>query len=73
MTRDGEYRERKDNRKMNMEEYYMDWFVFYSHSGLPVCAMRERVNRYDHSFRNILTAPEVYAILKIAGNYFLLS
>ena len=56
-----------------MEEYYMDWFVFYSHSGLPVCAKCERVNRYDPSFRNILTAPEVYAILKIAGNYFLLS
>ena len=42
-------------------------------NGLSVCAERERVNRYDHRFKNILTAPEVYAILKTAGNYFLLS
>ncbi len=26
--------------------------------------MCERVNRYDCDFKNILTAPEVYAILK---------
>ena len=46
--------------------------LFDNYSGLPVCAMRERVNRYDYSFRIILTAPEVYAILKTAGNNFLL-
>ena len=33
------------------------------YSGLPVCAMRERVNRYVIVFRNILTALEIYGIL----------
>ena len=27
----------------------------------------ERVNRYEFSFRNILTAPETYAILNVEG------
>lgn len=45
--------------------------MFYN--GLPVCAICERVNRYIQYNRNILTAPEIYAILKTAGNSFLLS
>lgn len=51
----------------------MDPRFVNSYNGLPVCAMRERVNRYNYNFRNILTAPAICAILKTAGNNFLLS
>lgn len=32
----------------------------FLYNGLPVCAMRERVNRYTVRFGNILTLPVTY-------------
>ncbi len=35
-----------------------------TNSGLPVCTTCERVNRYNYSFRRILTALVIYIIQK---------
>lgn len=34
-------------------------------NGLPVCAMRERVNRYAVSFGNMLTLPVTYGKMSL--------
>ena len=36
-------------------------------NGLPVCAMRERVNRYTVNFDNMLTLPVTYGKMFLDG------
>ena len=38
--------------------------LFY-YNGLPVCAMRERVNRYERIFLNMLTSHHVYGKIRM--------